>query len=302
MIPIGKPIANTQVYVLNEALSPCTAGVSGELFVSGYGLARGYLHNPEMTQSKFLPNPFRNGELMYRTGDLVRKLPNGDIDYLGRIDDQVKIRGYRIELGEIENTITAFSEDILQAAVQAVEVDGEKTLAAYYTAKSTIDKTELKNYISEKLPDYMVPSFYVAVDKISLTPNGKTDKKALPAVTNQDLIHQEYVAAENDLEAQLIQITASLINIEESKVGINDNFFDLGMNSLKLVRMQDIIKSQLKIEINIAVLFEFTTVKKLADKIQNIETDMQPVSNSDQENILEQFDEFLEELIDKNYE
>ena len=302
LIPIGKPIANTQVYVLNEALSPSTTGVSGELFVSGYGLARGYLHNPEMTQSKFLPNPFRNGELMYRTGDLVRKLSNGDIDYLGRIDDQVKIRGYRIELGEIENTITAFSEDILQAAVQAVEVDGEKTLAAYYTTKNNIDKTELKNYISEKLPDYMVPSFYVAVDKIRLTPNGKTDKKALPAVTNQDLIHQEYVAAENGLEAELIQITASLINIEESKVGINDNFFDLGMNSLKLVRMQDIIKSQLKIEINIAVLFEFTTVKKLADKIQNMETDMQPVSNSDQENILEQFDEFLEELIDKNYE
>ncbi|MBS7256341.1 non-ribosomal peptide synthetase [Flavobacterium branchiicola] len=301
-IPIGKPIANTQVYVLNESLSPCPVGVSGELFVSGYGLARGYLYNQMMTDQKFLPNPFRAGELMYRTGDLVRKLPNGDIDYLGRIDDQVKIRGYRIELGEIESLLSGYSEDIVQGAVEAVLIEGEKTLVAYYVAQNNIDKSDLKDYLSKRLPDYMVPSFYVALDKILLTPNGKTDRKALPSVTSQDIIHKKYVAPRNELEEQLIKIIASLINIDESEVGINDNFFDLGINSLKLVRIQDIIKSQLGFEINISMLFEFTNIKNLADKIYGLENNTQIQPEIQQENILEQFDEFLEELIDKNYE
>jgi amino acid adenylation domain-containing protein len=301
-IPIGKPIANTQVYVLNESLSLCPIGVSGELFVSGYGLARGYLHNPDLTEQKFLPNPFRAGELMYRTGDLVRKLPNGDIDYLGRVDDQVKIRGYRIELGEIESLLSGYSDDIIQGAVEAVVLEGEKTLVAYYVTQKTIDKSDLKEYLSKRLPDYMVPSFYVALDKILLTPNGKTDRKALPSVTSQDIIHKKYVAPSNELESQLIKIVADIINIDESEVGINDNFFDLGINSLKLVRLQDIIKYQLGFEITISMLFEFTNIKNLADKIYELENNTQIQPDIQQENILEQFDEFLEELIDKNYE
>ena len=247
---IGKPIANTQVYLLDAQLQNVPVGIPGELYIAGDGLARGYLNQCELTASRFVPNPHGSpaGERMYRTGDLCRWLPDGTLEFLGRIDHQVKVRGYRIELGEIE-ALLALHPAIEEAAVSVWrDAAGEPQLVAYVRPVANAKPTagHLRSFLRSRLPDYMVPATFVVLDTFPRTTNGKLDRKALPAPTGErpDL-ERPYVAPRTRLEASLAMIWSEVLGIET--VGIHDNFFDLGgasMNALRIVaraRMDGIV-------------------------------------------------------------
>ncbi|MCL9807483.1 non-ribosomal peptide synthetase [Flavobacterium amniphilum] len=266
IIPIGKPISNLQVYILDERLKPVPIGVSGKLYVSGVGLAKGYLNRTELTNEKFIPNPFAENQLMYETGDLACWLPDGNIEFLGRKDQQIKIRGYRIELGEIENAISQFSEDLKQVVVEVKENNQEKVLAAYFVSVADVNKSELRAFLQEKLPEYMVPGFYVALNELPLTPNGKIDRKALPEITSEDIIRKEYVAPRNETEEKLIGIWQGVLGIE--KIGITDNFFELGGHSLKITKMLYQINESFGIELQMKNVLALQNVEALGELIE----------------------------------
>ena len=258
-IPIGKPISNTKIYILDGDLNPVPIGVTGKIYVSGSGLARGYLNKPELTREKFISNPFEEGVRMYDTGDLGCWLADGNIEFLGRKDDQVKIRGYRIELGEIENTILQFSEALKQAVVEVRENNQDKVLVAYYVSKTEIDGSELRAFLQTRLPDHMVPGFYVELQSLPLTPNGKIDRKALPSVTGEDLIKREYVAPRNKTEEILVTIWQEVLGI--GKIGITNNFFELGGHSLIVNQIINRIQKQLGNTVSFKVFFENPTIE-----------------------------------------
>lgn len=304
-ILIGKPIANTSIYILDKFNRLQPEGVVGEIGIGGAGLARGYLNRSDLTSEKFISNPFKEGELIYKTGDLGKWLPNGAIDYKGRIDHQVKVRGYRIELGEIETHISQFSSAIKQVLTIIKEVKNESSIVVYYVSDPEIDKAELRSYLIKNLPEYMVPDFYVALKSIPLNSSGKVDRKALPNITGEDLIKKEYVAPRNEIEEKLIKIVATILEAKENEIGINDSFFDLGMNSLKLIIMVNHIKTELGLGINIAILFEFSNVNELSGKIDELinvtEGESEDLSGKEEENqadLLEQYDDFLEQIVD----
>ncbi|MEI3792074.1 MULTISPECIES: non-ribosomal peptide synthetase, partial [unclassified Chryseobacterium] len=269
-VPIGKPIDNISLYILDSNLKAKELASFGKLYISGIGLSRGYLNKPELTAEKFIDNPFEVGSKMYDTGDLARWLLDGNIEFLGRKDFQVKIRGYRIELGEIETNISRLSTAIKQVVAEAKEVNGEKVLVAYYTkdGETSVNKTELREYLQSKLPEYMVPGFFLELDAIPLTPNGKIDRKALPSVTGEDLIRREYVAPRNVTEEKLAEIWQEVLGVE--KVGITDNFFELGGHSLMAIKLIHSINQIFKIDVNVSQLFEQNTIKQLAILINNI--------------------------------
>ncbi|HEY4326480.1 MAG TPA: amino acid adenylation domain-containing protein [Mucilaginibacter sp.] len=259
---IGKPVSNTQLYILNGNKELCPVGVSGEICAGGVQLARGYLNNPALTAEKFITDPFSKeaGARLYRTGDLGRWLPDGNIEYLGRIDDQVKIRGYRIELGEIENVLNQ-SKMVNQAVVLAKEDNnGKKQLAGYIVPKGVLDKQELRNYLTAKLPEYMIPVIWVELEQLPLTPNGKIDRKALSDSEAAEMI-VEYVAPRNATEEVLAKIWTELLGAEY--VGVNDNFFELGGHSLLAMRAVSAIRKELNIEVAIKNLFEYPTISSL---------------------------------------
>ncbi|MRX70530.1 amino acid adenylation domain-containing protein [Flavobacterium resistens] len=258
LIPIGSPISNTQVYILDESLQPLPIGVAGKLYVSGAGVARGYLNKPELTATR-----------MYDTGDLGRWLPDGNIEFLGRNDNQVKIRGYRIELGEIETAISEYSEEIQQVVVEAKEINQDKTLVAYYVSKTEIDKSEIRAYLQNKLPEYMVPGFYVEIESLPLTPNGKIDRKALPSVTGEDIIKKEYVAPRNAIEEKMVEIWQEVLGVQ--KIGITDNFFELGGHSLIVVQVINQISKQLGQTISFKIFFANPTIKALSKELKQSE-------------------------------
>ncbi len=245
--PIGRPIVNTQVYVLDIQLQQVPIGIPGELYVGGMGLARGYLNRPELTAEKFIPNPFGGGTpktRLYKTGDLVRYLPNGNLEFLGRIDHQVKIRGFRIELGEIEALLS--QHPTVQETVVIVREDtpGDKRLVAYIVQTEAVYQTEevlllLRRFLNEKLPDYMVPSALVLLEEaLPLTPNGKIDQKALPKPEGLRAdLETSYVAPQTEIEHKIALIWQKVLQIK--KVGTHDNFFDLGGNSLLFIQVQE---------------------------------------------------------------
>lgn len=264
---IGRPIANTQVYLLNNHLQPAPIGVTAELHIGGAGLARGYLHRDELTAEKFIPDPFSRcpDSRLYKTGDLARYLPDGNIEYLGRMDHQVKIRGFRIELGEIESVLAAHPE--VQKAVVVVREDlpGDKRLVAYLIAKgrSSPDDSELRNLVKTRLPDHMVPSVFVFLEKLPLSPNGKVDRKALPAPDKSRLqLGAAYVAPRTSTEEMLSRIWEDVLGLQQ--VGVQDNFFELGGHSLLATRVISRIFSAFRIEIALRTLFEKPTVAGLA--------------------------------------
>jgi len=267
--PIGKPISNTQVYILDADFHLVPAGVAGKIYVSGAGVARGYFGKPELTNEKFISNPFAAGERMYDTGDLGRWLPDGNIEFLGRKDHQVKIRGYRIELGEIENAILLYSENLKQVIVESKEVNQEKVLIAYLVSSANVDKTGLKKFLQEKLPDYMVPGFYVELEKLPLTPNGKVDRKVLPGISGDDIMRNEYVAPRNEVENKLVLIWQEVLGIQ--KIGATDNLFELGGNSLSATRLISLIHNEFEVKITINDLFKNRTLEDLAVLIENID-------------------------------
>ncbi|KYC36587.1 non-ribosomal peptide synthetase [Scytonema hofmannii PCC 7110] len=261
-VPIGRPIDNTQVYVLNRHLQPTPVGVVGELYVGGDGLARGYLHRPELTQERFIDNPFVPGTKLYKTGDLVRYLIDGNLEYLGRRDDQVKIRGFRVELGEIAAAI-AQHPDVKESVVIARDDEGDRHLIAYVVTPKQDIVAQLLPHLQQKLPNYMLPSAFVVLDAIPLTPNGKVDKRSLPI---DDVIRpnatQALVAPRNFTELALVKIWENLLNT--SPIGVSDNFFGLGGHSFLAVRLMAQIYDRFGYNLPLSTLFENPTIEKLA--------------------------------------
>jgi surfactin family lipopeptide synthetase A len=267
VLPIGRPIANTKIYILDKNLQPQPVGIAGDLYVSGPGLARGYLNRPEITAEKFVRDPFSNepGARMYKTGDLARYLASGEIEFAGRTDDQVKIRGYRVELEEIEAVLGSHA-GVREVVVAAREnAAGEKTLAAYVVpAREQVPTTsELRLYLKQKLPHYMVPSAFVLLEAMPKTPNGKVDRRGLPAPKASDFAEpQEFVAPTDELETQLARIWETVL--DKKPVGIRDNFFELGGHSLLAARLMHRIEQSLGQRLPLAALLQAPTVEQLA--------------------------------------
>jgi amino acid adenylation domain-containing protein len=238
-IPIGRPISNTQIYILDSNLQSLPVGIPGELHIGGAGLARGYLNRPELTQEKFIPNPFSNypDSRLYKTGDLARYLPDGNIEYLGRIDNQVKIRGFRIELGEIETVLKQHSQVQSSVIIDQEDTSGNKRLVAYIVPQKETTPTpnELRQFLKEKLPDYMIPSAFVIMESLPLTPNGKIDRRALPETNLCGEIELNFVAPRNLEEEILAKIWSQVLRVEP--VGIYDNFFELGGDSILTIQI-----------------------------------------------------------------
>lgn len=230
---IGKPIANTRIYILDEALKPVPVGIGGEIFISGSGVGKGYLGEEKLTAEKFLSDPFFNGETMYRTGDMGIMRADGNIEFLGRKDFQIKLRGLRIELGEIENALCSFGGITNAAVVCRTDGRGEKYLAAFYTG-AFADERELRGFLSERLPAYMIPNCFAHLEKMPLTASGKTDRKALPKVVFAPS-EREYTAPQNDAERKLCIYAAKVLGIE--RVGAEDDFFELGGDSFSAMEL-----------------------------------------------------------------
>ena len=268
-IPIGKPINNLSIYILDNNLQPVPIGVEGTLYLAGVGLARGYINKPELSQQKFIPNPFEENTLMYNTGDIGRWLEDGNIEFIGRRDDQVKIRGHRIELEGIKNTILSIDKSILQASVIVVEPNGEKSLAAYLVGQEDLDKRKLKEQLSEVLPEYMLPAYYYQLDKLPLNRHGKLDKKALPSVSAKHLLKAEYVAPTSSLEVELVQIWEEVLGLK--KIGIADNFFELGGHSLLVAQIVNRIYKALGKSLSIKDFFAAPTIAGLSKKLRQDE-------------------------------
>ncbi|MGB3180605.1 MAG: amino acid adenylation domain-containing protein [Cyclobacteriaceae bacterium] len=263
-IPIGKPLANTRLYVLNgNTLLP--RGVAGELCIAGAGVASGYLNRPDLTDERFVPDPFCEG-MMYRTGDLARWLPDGNLSFIGRTDNQVKIRGYRVEIGEIESSLAKLP-GIDQAVVIITAEAGENTLLAYVVAETGMEEINLIGKLKDKLPDYMIPVRIIKVDEIPLTANGKTDRKAL-AERSLAFKSTSYTAPRNSLETTLAELWQIVLN--HDKIGIHDDFFRLGGHSLKAVKIAAGIQKHLGVMIPSVILLKHTTIADLAAYISTV--------------------------------
>ncbi len=278
---IGCPIPDLELYILDANRQPVAIGVAGEMYVGGAGVTRGYLNRPELTAERFIANPLtsQTSATLYRTGDLARYLPNGDIEYLGRIDNQVKIRGFRIELGEIEAAIA--QQPQVQAAVVIVREDepGDVRLVAYLvpTTAAQIDLAGLRTSLKQQLPDYMMPSAFVSLDVIPLTPNGKTDRKALPAPAPVKLgSSQNFVAARTATETILTEIWQEILKLD--RVGVEDNFFDLGGNSLLGLKAIAQIQARFQFKVSVVRLYQYPTIRSMADYLATVSTIVPTVS------------------------
>ncbi len=266
-MPIGRPVANTTTYILDSRLQPVPIGVPGELHLGGVQIGRGYHNRPELTAEKFIPDPFsgKPAARLYKTGDLARYQPDGNIEFLGRIDHQVKIRGFRIELGEIESRL--MEHDAIKNAVVVAREDrpGDQRLIAYLVSNSSKPPTTgaLKDFLLRTLPDYMVPTAFVWLKELPLSPNGKVDRKALPV---PDSIHaaptKSLVLPRTEMEKTLVGIWQKALGVEQ--VGTEDNFFELGGNSLLLVRIQGELRALLNQDLPVTVLFQYPTISSLA--------------------------------------
>ncbi|MEH2041209.1 non-ribosomal peptide synthetase [Nostoc sp.] len=278
--PIGRPVANTQVYLLDAHLQPVPVGVPGELYIGGEGLARCYLHLPAMTAEKFIPNPFSTtpGVRLYKTGDLARYLPNGEIEYLGRLDHQVKVRGFRIELGEIESMLSYHPGVQENVVLVRDDVPGDQRLVAYIVPQQSLTISELRHFLKQKLPDYMVPTGFVMLESLPLTPNGKVDRRALPAPDQTRPDESTFVAPRTFEEAVLAGIWAKVLKLEQ--VGVHDNFFHLGGHSLTAIQVMSQINEVFQTDLPLRHLFETPTVAGLALAIEQGSRGEFPTPNS----------------------
>jgi len=267
IIPLGRPLPNTQIYLLDQHLQPVPIGVTGELYIGGAGLARGYLNQPELTAERFINNPFSSApeSRLYKTGDLARYQPDGTIEFLGRIDDQVKIRGYRIELGEIEAVLTEHPGVRATVVLAREDEPGNKRLVAYVIPdqEPAPNTTELRRFLQEQLPEYMVPSAFVLLKALPLTPNGKVDRQALPAPDHaRPELEKTFVAPRTPTEEVLAGIWAEVLGLE--RIGIHDNFFELGGHSLLATQVTSRLRTAFQVEIPLRQLFESPTVADLS--------------------------------------
>ncbi|MCI0745146.1 MAG: non-ribosomal peptide synthetase [Verrucomicrobia subdivision 3 bacterium] len=264
-LPIGRPIGNTQAYILDASLEPAPIGVVGELYVGGAGVARGYLNRPELTAEKFSPNPFDAPGRVYRTGDLARWLPDGNIEFVGRADFQVKIRGFRIEPGEIEGRLRQHPA-VRDAIVVSSDSGREKRLIAYVVADGQVSGSELRDYVLKRLPEYMTPAAIVFIDRFPLTRNGKVDRKALPPAGPAMVDTSGLVAPRSQAERALAEIWSELLRVPQ--VGVRDNYFRLGGHSLLAIRVMSRIQETFGIELPMSSLFEAPTIEQLAAAIE----------------------------------
>jgi amino acid adenylation domain-containing protein len=266
-LPIGRPISNTHLYILDNHLQPVPIGVAGELYVGGAGVGRGYLNNPELTQQTFIENSFTPSGRLYKTGDKARYLPNGNIEFLGRIDYQVKIRGFRVELGEIEAVLNKHPQ--LQNAAVTVweEQPGNQHLVAYVVTNEehSITNNQVRDFLKEKLPDYMVPSVVVLLEKMPLTPNGKIDRRSLPVPDIQSSYRANFVAPRNPTQEVIAGLWSEVLNLQQ--IGIHDNFFELGGHSLLGTQIISRLRSLFQIDIPLRRLFESPTIAELSEFI-----------------------------------
>ncbi|HKH61041.1 MAG TPA: amino acid adenylation domain-containing protein [Flavitalea sp.] len=269
-IPIGKPLSNRTAYILNEDLHPVPVGVTGEIYLGGAGVARGYLNSADLTNEKFIEDPFgwNEGEKLYKTGDLGRWLADGNIEYQGRIDEQVKIRGFRIEPDEINSVLQ--QSNLVSQSVIVVKKDqaGNKRLVGYVVPQTGFNTEAITNYLRSRLPDYMVPNVWVELNSMPLTSNGKVDKKVLPDSDASELVSNKYLAPRNEIETSLIDIWKKLLRVEQ--VGVKDNFFELGGHSLLGMRLLSVIRKEFGVNIPLVEVFD-TTVEVLAQKISDLQ-------------------------------
>ncbi|MEG3902161.1 amino acid adenylation domain-containing protein [Microcoleus sp. B4-C5] len=280
-LPIGRPIPNARTYVLDANLQPVPIGVPGELYIGGAGVARGYLNRSDLNREKFIPDPFssKQGDRLYKTGDLVRYLPDGNLEFLDRTDRQVKIRGFRIELGEIESTLSQHP-DVQEAVILAREEDsGEKRLVAYLVLNSALSIgnsaliKNLRSFLREQLPDYMVPASFMFLESMPLTPNGKVDFKALPAPETNSL-EADFIAPDTLEEQVLAEIWVEVLGLKQ--VGINDNFFELGGHSLLATQLIAKVRDRFQVELSLRCLFQSPTVASLAVAIAQAKSQQSP--------------------------
>ena len=271
-VPIGRPIANTQVYILDDYLNPVPIGIAGELYIGGDGLAQAYLNRPALTAERFVPNPFNQeaGSRMYKTGDSVRYRPDGTIEFLGRIDNQIKLRGFRVELGEIEAILTrhATVQDtvVIMREDQLASGQRDKRLVAYVVSEAD-DPETWRQYLRQKLPDYMIPAEFVFLSELPLNPNGKVDRHALPEPAASGLMRvSEILGPRDPVEVQLNQLWSEVLQVEQ--IGLRDNFFDLGGHSLLAVQLVTHIEQEMTVKISPATLFQHPTIEQLAEAIR----------------------------------
>jgi len=279
---IGRPLDNTQIYILDRRLQPCPVGVSGELYIGGDNLARGYLNRPELTAEKFVPSPFSEvpGARLYKSGDLAKYRADGKIEFIGRIDHQVKIRGFRIELGEVETTLLQHPK--VEAAIVIAREDrpSEKRLVAYVVARpdGVIASGELRDFLHERLPDYMIPAAFVELPTLPLTRNGKVDRRALPAPDYALAAdHADFVPPRTPLEGSLAEMWGLLLGLE--RVGINQNFFESGGHSLLATQLISHVREAFEVELPLRDFFESPTVAGLAAAVERArltQSDWQP--------------------------
>lgn len=281
-VSIGKPVANTQLYIVNENFHPQPVGVIGELLIGGIQVSRGYLNKPELTAEKFVTNTFTGNGTLYKTGDLVRWLPDGNIEFLSRKDDQVKIRGNRIELEEISHQIR-LKPSIAEAIVIARDnASGEKELVAYVVSAENENSTDLRAYLSSRLPEYMLPAYFVQIEHMPLTSNGKVNRRALPIPETAYLSSGvEHVLPGNEIEAQLLRIWAGLLAQDSNQIGIDTGFFSIGGNSLKIIKLRNEIQQQFNKTIALVSLFQQTTIRLQARMIMGEEIQTENLVNED---------------------
>ncbi|MCP5046997.1 MAG: amino acid adenylation domain-containing protein, partial [bacterium] len=298
-IPIGRPLANTVVYILDKYLQPVPAGIGGEVYIGGEGVARGYMNRPELTAEKFLDfshgrtrintdktNTDKHIEKLYKTGDLGMWLPGGNIEFIGRIDQQVKIRGFRIEPGEIENTLLRY--DAISEAVVDIREDGtgDKTIRAYIVPDESVDMniSQLKEDLSHSLPDYMVPSSIVTLERIPLTSNGKIDRGALPEP--ESVAGARYVAPVTETQEKVVGIWSGVLGLEKGEIGIDDDFFQLGGHSLKATAMAALVRKTFSVSLQLMEIFDRPTIRQLSSTIEAAagaleETAIEPVEEKE---------------------
>jgi amino acid adenylation domain-containing protein len=269
-IPIGRPIANAQIYVLDSRMQPVLIGVTGEIYIGGAGVALGYLNRPELTRERFIPDPFNagSGATLYRTGDLGRWRADGNIEFLGRNDHQVKLRGFRVELGEIEAQLARHPQVREAAVIVRADVPGEKRLVAYLMARTqnAPSADTLRSHLKAALPEYMIPGAFVVLDSLPLTPSGKVDRKSLPVPDLSAYVTQKYEAPRGSVEEALAGIWRELLQVE--RVGRHDNFFDFGGHSLLATRVISRIRELLHVELSLRALFDAPNIAMLATCIE----------------------------------
>jgi amino acid adenylation domain-containing protein len=305
-VPIGRPIANTQVYILDEEMQPAPVGVAGELYIGGDGLARGYWQRPELTAEKFVPHPHSSeGDRLYRSGDLARYLADGRVEFLGRRDQQVKLRGYRIELGEIEAVLRQHrSVRDAVVVIQQGQSSGQRLVAylARVEGAEAQSSSEWRAYLAEQLPDYMIPALYIELAEFPLTPNGKVDRQALPEVdAGRPELEEKYAGPTDEVEATLCGIWAEVLGVEQ--VGIHDDFFELGGHSLLATLIIARVRNSCHVDVPMRLLFEFPTVAGLAKVVRQEEgvvdegDAIKPVGREDEEQLLSKVDEISDEEV-----